>query len=154
MEWQSAHWIPTDLGLPAFIEETFHADHRVQLQKRQRRPRIIEIDLAGAQSFEQIIGERPAIDLEAKIQRRVGRKTRTHAAQGRARDRLVQAERVAPERFVAEGVEAERLPPLDEHLYRTLRVGPDLRAQDQDCCRSALAADRIFPLRHSGQSWR
>ena len=47
VEWQSAHWMPTDRRL-ARVEEAGHADDGVELQQRQRRRRIVEVDLPAS----------------------------------------------------------------------------------------------------------
>ena len=48
VEWQSAHWMPIDRSSPSPVEETGHADDRVQLEQRERRGRVIEIDLPAS----------------------------------------------------------------------------------------------------------
>jgi hypothetical protein len=87
------------------------ADDCVELEQRDGRRRIVEVDLAGLQLFLQRVGQRVRVDLQADGQRRLRRDARADAAVLLAGDRLVQAQRVAPERLAAEGVEAKCLSP-------------------------------------------
>src|SRR3989449_9161975 len=97
------------------VEEPADAHHRLQFEQRQGGGRIVEVDLAGLELLLQRLGQRVRVYLEADRQRCLGADTATDAAVLLAGDRLVELERVAPERFIAEGVEAEDLSPFPHH---------------------------------------
>ena len=48
VEWQRAHWMPTDVIWPLWSKCAGDADHRVELQQREGGRRIVEVDLARA----------------------------------------------------------------------------------------------------------
>lgn len=103
-------------ALSGIIEETTHAYDGIQLQERERRSGILEVDLSLAQGRAQGMGQRIRVDLQPGSQRRDGRQARADAAICLAGNRLVQAQRPAPEGFIAERVEPEDTTTLADRL--------------------------------------
>ena len=108
--------------LATLVEPAGDADHRVELQQRQRGRRIVEIDLAPLEQLAQPARERVEVDLEPDAERHRRADTRTDAAVLRAGNCLVEVQLAAPEVLVAEGVEPEDLLSLLDEL---LRIGLD-----------------------------
>jgi hypothetical protein len=90
------------------LHVSLHADDGVELQEGERRGRAVQVDLAGGDGILHRLRERVGVHSQADGQR----DRRRH----RLLDDLVHAERVGPELLVAEGVEAEDLPPALQHL--------------------------------------
>ena len=66
VEWHSAHSMPTELSRAAAVEEALDADHRVQLQQRQRDGRVVQVDLAVARCAVRTgVRQRVDVDLQA-----------------------------------------------------------------------------------------
>jgi hypothetical protein len=106
------------------LEEAGESDHGVRLEKRERAGGTVEVEPAGVQRTVRAV-QRIGIDLQPQGERGTRRDAGAHPAEGAAFDRPVQPERVAPEGFVAEGVEAERGAALIEKRFpvrRHLRV--------------------------------
>src|SRR6266566_4662580 len=99
----------------ARIEETGDAHNRVELQQRERGGGVIEIHLPLAQLLCQCFGEGVDVHLEPDRERRLGADSRTYAAVPLPGNGLVQLQRVTPERFITERIEAEGLPSIFEH---------------------------------------
>src|SRR5438046_650311 len=111
------------------IENPGHADDGVQLQQGQRRCRIVEIDLAGLELLLQRRGEGVQVYLEPDREGGLGAHAGPHAAVLFAGDGPMQLQRPAPERLVAEGVEAEGPPPFPHHALAVVvddRIEPAL----------------------------
>src|SRR2546426_342371 len=100
----------------AFVEDAGHSHYGVELQERHRRGRVVEIDLAGLQLLDQGGWQGVDVHLQADGERGLRADAGADAAVPLAGDRLVQMERVSPERLAAEGLEAEGASPLVEHL--------------------------------------
>ena len=54
VEWQSAHWMPDRAQAAPPVEEAGDADDGVELQQRERRRGIVEVDLARSERLPQI----------------------------------------------------------------------------------------------------
>jgi hypothetical protein len=74
--------------------------------------------LADRRSY--VAGQRVDIDFQPERQRSRRLEARADAAELFARNRLIQMQCVAPERLVAERIEAERLPARGDRLQRLL----------------------------------
>jgi len=108
------------------VEEPLDADDRVQLQQRQRDRRVVQVHRAVADPVLHRRRQRRRVDLQADGQRGPRAHARSDPAVRRAGDRLVQVQRIAPERLIAERVEPERLPALvDQFLARVVAVAID-----------------------------
>jgi hypothetical protein len=114
------------------VEHAGHAHNRVETQQVKRDRRIVEIHAPAQQCLLQLGRQRIDVDLEPNGKRRLRTDACTDATQARALDRVVQAQRRAPEILVAERVVAERMAALRECL---LRVIDDLPID----CRERLA---------------
>ena len=66
VEWQSAHWMPDRRAARRAVEEARDADDRVQLQQRQRRRRIVEIDCPALMPAATSAGTRLGVDLQTR----------------------------------------------------------------------------------------
>src|SRR5262245_28880061 len=97
------------LQRPAGVEDAGHADDRVLLQELERHRRIVEFDGTATDLRRDVAGQRVDVDLETDGEGGLRAHTGPDAAERRALDRLMQLERVAPERLVAERVEPEDL---------------------------------------------
>src|SRR5262249_42397807 len=91
------------------VEEALDADHRVELQQRQRRRRVVQVDGPVEDALLHRLRQRAYVDLQSQRERLLRAETGADAAVRRALDRLVQVQGAAPERLVAERVEAEGL---------------------------------------------
>ena len=123
VEWQSAQVTPTrvSVSLPSIVSTLpCTADHSVQLQQGDGRRGARQIDAAVLYSLDYRRRQRLRIDLQADRQRRRG--------VDRLRDHFVHAQRVAPLRFVAEGIEAKDLLALRDQCSLVGRARRLLRA--------------------------
>ena len=116
VEWHSAHWIPIDSSVPRLAEKPGDAHDRVQLQQRERSRWIAQIDAALLEFPHQRKRQRLHVDFEADAERSGRIDSRSDAAIFGAGNRLMELQRVAPERFVAERVEAKRVAPFVDHV--------------------------------------
>src|SRR5258706_4618333 len=98
------------LDVAGAVESARHADYGVELEERERRRRIVEIDPARPDLRLQLPGQRVRVHLEADRESRLRAHTRTDAAVFRAGERLVQSQSIAPPGLVAEGIETKYLP--------------------------------------------
>jgi hypothetical protein len=92
------------------FEKSGQADDCVELEQSQCDGRIVQIDAALAQIFDQCTGERIDVHFQPDRQRRFRAYTGAHTAESLALDRLVQLDGVAPEGLVSERIEAKNLP--------------------------------------------
>ncbi len=107
----------------ALVEETGDADDGVEAQESDRGRWSVEVDLAALEGCDQIGRQAVRVDLEADRQSGARTDAGAHAAERLTGDRLVEAQRAAPEGFVAEGVVAEDLAALGDHLPRVALDG-------------------------------
>jgi hypothetical protein len=126
------------------VEERRDADHRVGLEQDHGRRRGRQIHFSSSERGDHLAGQRIGVDLEAERQSRLGGEPRADAAVrvASAGDRQMQLQRVAPKRFVAEGLVAKGPPALFDQLER----GPRHRVVQQlgsaspyGCRRAGLA---------------
>src|SRR4051812_1381684 len=111
----------------AAVELAGQAEHGIELEKRERRGGIVEVDLARFDLRFHLVRQGVRIHLEADRERSLRADTRSHPAVCRARYRPVQLERAAEESLRAVGVEAEDLPTPFHHVFRVcgdLAVNP------------------------------
>ena len=149
VEWHSAHWMPIDFTLPSASAIAVTPTTALSLSSAMVVAGSSRFDLARLELLLQRVGQRVRVDLQADGQRRLRRDARADAAVLLAGDRLVQPQRVAPERLAAEGVEAERLPPFVQHL---LRVARDLGVEACLCrCGSGRFGRRGDGTRRDGE---
>src|SRR3954467_5608994 len=93
------------------VEEASDADDGVQLQQRKRRLRAVQIDLARADCRCDPARDLGRVDLQADRERELRADAAPDASERFPLDRLVELERAAPERLVAERVVAEDVAP-------------------------------------------
>jgi hypothetical protein len=134
------HWSARGRGVAA-LEEGRHAHDRVEPEQRNGRSGVVQVDGAVLDPVHD--GSRQGVHVDLQTELQGGRRAHavTEATVGRADDRLVQLDRIAPEHLVAEGVETKRLASLgNERRFR--REGRRRR-------RAHLRRARIFeaPLR-------
>ena len=113
---------------PVAAEEATDADDRVQLEERERHLRVVQVDFPSLDRRRDALRDPSCIDLEPDRERRLRADPRSDAAVLAPGNRAVQLQRAAPERLVAEAVEAKNLPPAGEHAARWRRgCSPRLR---------------------------
>src|SRR5690348_14195244 len=120
-----AHRLDAAIG----VGEGGDTDDRVQLEQRDRRRWIVEVDLACRELLLQSVRQRVRVDFEADGQRRLGRDAGTDTAVLRTGNGFVQLERVTPKGLAAESVVAESPPALIKHrlpMARDLRIEASL----------------------------
>src|SRR6266508_2604462 len=100
----------SDVCSSDLVENTGHAHHRIELEERERRRRIVEIDPARPALRLQLPRQRVRIHFEADCERRLRAHPRTDTAVSCTGDRLMQLERIAPPSLVTEGIETKDLP--------------------------------------------
>jgi hypothetical protein len=106
--------------LAATVEQSLHADNRVQLQQCEGRRRIVESCCAASHSVYEVRRQCVGVNLEPESGRRERRHSRAYAAICAAGDRLMQAKESAPGSFTPERVEAEDLPAITYKLGRMI----------------------------------
>src|SRR5215471_18089622 len=111
---------PDRLQTALVIEESLHADDRVQFEQHERRPWIVEVHLPIVDRLLRRVGQRVSVDLQADRQCGLRAHAGADAAVCLAGDRLVQLERVTPERLTPERVVSKDLPALLDHLLRMM----------------------------------
>src|SRR5215831_19268803 len=104
------------------VEESRYTDDGVEFEQRQRDGRVVEIHGALTQLLPQRLRERVEVHLETDRERGLRADAAADAAEAAALDGLVQLERVAPERLVAEGVEAEGVAPGGDQIVLGIPV--------------------------------
>src|SRR5690348_10300017 len=87
------------------VEKARQSKHGIGLQQSQRSCRIVEIYFTVLDLFHRRLRQSIRIHFETGSKRRSWAQSRPDAAEFRALDRFVQLQLVAPERFVAEGIE-------------------------------------------------
>src|SRR5207245_9259575 len=87
----------------------------LHLAERRGRRRVVEGHLTCLELVLQRLRQGVHIYLEADGQRGLRAYAATHAAMLLAGDGMVELQRVAPERFIAERVESEGLAPFSHH---------------------------------------
>jgi hypothetical protein len=102
------------------LEESRHPDYSVELEQRECRGGIVQINAAFLEFFDQCIGERIGIHFQPERKRGSRSHTVADAIEACPLNGLVQLDRVAPEGLVAESIEAKRLPSFDEHPLRVI----------------------------------
>ena len=116
--------MPIDFRRSVRIEEACHTHHGVQPEQGKGGRRTVEIDLTFPQGADEISGKRFHIDFEPHCEGclwayAVDPEIRGgDTAERGAFNGFVQAEQIAPERLVTEGIEAKNLPALPDHLLR------------------------------------
>src|SRR5262249_26451758 len=103
------------------VEKARYTDDRVEFDQCQRDGRVVRIHQALAQ-LPQHRRERVEVHLETDRERGLRADAAADAAEAAALDGLVQLERVAPERFVAEGIEAEGVAPGGDQIVLGIPV--------------------------------
>ena len=115
---------------PVAAEEATDADDRVQLEERERHLRVVQVDFPSLDRRRDALRDPSCIDLEPDRERRLRADPRSDSAVLAPGNRAVQLQRAAPERLVAEAVEAKNLPPAGEHAARRRRgCSPRLRGR-------------------------
>jgi hypothetical protein len=97
---------------PGLVDKPLHAEHRVQLEKGDRRRGIVEIHLSLLDLVHQGGRQRGGIDLQPDGQRRLWADPRADTAELGSRNRAMKLKRATPEFFAAERIEPERLATL------------------------------------------
>ena len=93
----------------AAVTSGHHANHGSRIDERERVCRIVQIDGARLDADEDRLRHHVDVDFQSGGQRRRRAHATADAAIGRARNRLMQSQRVAPEALVTESVEAKDL---------------------------------------------
>ena len=126
VEWHSAQVMPTQRNCwPVIVEESAHADDRIELEECKRRGGIVEIDTALAQRFPQLRRQGIGVHLEPERKRRLRAQAGTDATICASGDGLVQTQRVTPESLVAESVLTEYPASAFHHLERVVELYVD-----------------------------
>jgi hypothetical protein len=109
---------------PVVLEEPADADHGVELEERQGGRGIVEVHPAALELTADLLREGVGVDLQTDAHRGLRAYAGADATKLRALDRLVQLQRIAPERLVAERVEPEDVSPVLDHRERTTADRP------------------------------
>ena len=104
--------------LSILIKKTSHAHDCIGFEQQQGVGWIVEVDLARFNGRYDRFGYRGHVDFQPELQRLFRTNASTRAAEFLSLDGLMKLELVAPVGFVAEGLEAEYLPPLLKHPLR------------------------------------
>jgi len=102
------------------VENSGNANNRIQLQQRQRRGGIIEIALTFLQRLHKRRRKRIDIHFQPHRQRRCGTNSGTHTAKLCPFDRLMQMNRIASKRFIAERIKAKNFPATIGQAFRVI----------------------------------
>src|SRR4030095_6610149 len=71
VEWHKAQVMPMETSAPPLSNRHLHADHRVELEQRQRRRRVVEIHRALLDLVGERRGQGLAVDLQTDAERRL-----------------------------------------------------------------------------------
>jgi hypothetical protein len=126
------------------VEEALDADDRVELEKSERRCRVVEVDLSFGEGLLQWERQRVHVDLQAYCKCCLGTDAAADTAEILALDRPVKPELASPEGLIAEGVEAEDLLAAFKQLpalNRINRVGASAAARPGDGTDSGVEDD-------------
>ena len=110
-----------DVSWPLLLKKPLMPTTAFSFSRVKRDGRVVEVHLAGLDRGRRLCRDSRRIDLEAKCESGLGAHTRPDAAVLGPGDRLMEPKLSAPERLIAERVEAEDLPaPLEELLVERL----------------------------------
>src|SRR5262249_1080711 len=133
--------------ISVLFKQPCHSDDRVELQQRQCRRGIVEVDLPLSVLLLWPRRHPIPIPLQSARKRSLGPPPAANSAVLLARDRFVQLQSIAPESLAAKGVGAKDAPAIVDHLSR-MRVDRRIKTGTLMCL--SLCSDLLLTPKQSG----
>ena len=99
------------------VEESRKSNDCIEPQQCHRRRRTIEVDATCPEITDQTLGKCLHIHFQSRGKRGARTYPGSHSAERTTLDGFMQSDCVAPEGFIAEGIEAERTTALVQHAF-------------------------------------